>query len=136
MNINDLMSRFPRPEKTYAEKESTMFYVYIHELVTSELIKRKRITRKTMQFVISYTTHGNKTRAYQETHPMASKRTANVNAHKYYKRFDVYVAQSITMYLVHKSRLELAWAVKDINKIGIERYVNQLIQEIWKGKIL
>ena len=25
--------------------------------------------------------------------------------------------------------------VKDINKIGIERYVNQLIQEIWKGKI-
>lgn len=135
MDIYQYMARLKPRERTYAERESSMFYVYIHELVTSELIKRKLITRKSMQFVISYTTHGNKTRAYQETHPMASKRTANVNAHKYYKRFDVYVAQSITMYLVHKSRLALAWSVKDINKIGIERYVNQLIQEIWKGKI-
>lgn len=135
MNINDLMSRFPRPEKTYAEKESTMFYVYVFNLVMDELIRRKLTNRRAINYVLSYTTHGNKTRAYQETHPMASKRTANVNAHKYYKRFDVYVAQSITMYLVHKSRLELAWAVKDINKIGIERYVNQLIQEILKGTI-
>lgn len=134
MDIYQYMARFKPREKTYAERENSMFYVYVHELVTSELIKRKRITRKSMQFVISYTTHGNKTRAYQETHPMASKRTANVNAHKYYKRFDVYVAQSITIYLVHKSRLELAWAVKYINVHGIERYVNKLILEVWKGE--
>ncbi|MBZ1541448.1 hypothetical protein J6K67_09355 [Leuconostoc mesenteroides] len=134
MDIYQYMARFKPREKTYAERENSMFYVYVHELVTSELIKRKLITRKSMQFVISYTTHGNKTRAYLETHPMASKRTANVNANKYYKRFDVYVSQSVTMYLFHKSRLELAWAVKYINVHGIERYVNKLILEVWKGE--
>ncbi|WP_273726304.1 hypothetical protein, partial [Leuconostoc mesenteroides] len=100
MNINDLMSRFPRPEKTYAEKESTIFYVYVFNLVMDELIRRKLTNRRAINYVLSYTTHGNKSRAYQETHPMASKRTANVNANKYHKRFDVYVAQSISMHLV------------------------------------
>ncbi|MBU7455236.1 hypothetical protein [Leuconostoc fallax] len=135
MDIYQYMAHLKPREKTYAERESSMFYVYVHELVTSELIKRKLITHKAMRFIVEYTTHGNKTRAYLETHPMASKRTANVNANKYYKRFDVYVSQSVTMYLVHKSRLELAWAIKAINKMGVDRYVNQLIQEIWKGKI-
>ena len=135
MDIYEYMARFKARERTYAERENSMFYVYVHELVTNELIARQLITRKAMRFVISYTTHGNKTKAYAETHPFASKRTANVNAQKYYKRFDVYIAQSVTMHLIYKSRLELAWAIKSINKIGIERYVNQLIQEIWKGKI-
>ncbi|ORI93283.1 hypothetical protein [Leuconostoc mesenteroides] len=134
MNINDLMSRFPRPEKTYAEKESTMFYVYVFNLVMDEFIRRKLTNRRAINYVLSFTMHGNKSRAYQETHPMASKRTANVNANKYHKRFDVSVAQSITMYLVHKSRFELAWAVKYINVHGIERYVNKLILEVWKGE--
>ncbi|TOZ04366.1 hypothetical protein [Leuconostoc pseudomesenteroides] len=134
MNINDLMSRFPRPEKTYAEKESTMFYVYVFNLVMDELIRRKLTNRRAINYVLSYTTHGNKSRAYQETHPMASKRTANVNANKYHKRFDVYVAQSVSMHLVYKGRLALAMAIKDINVHGIERYVNKLILEVWKGE--
>lgn len=134
MNINDLMSRFPRPEKTYAKKESTMFYVYVFNLVMDELIRRKLTNRRAINYVLSYTTHGNKSRAYQETHPMASKRTANVNANKYHKRFDVYVAQSISMHLVYKGRLSLAMAIKDINVHGIERYVNKLILEVWKGE--
>lgn len=132
MNINDLMSRFPRPEKTYAEKESTMFYVYVFNLVMDELIRRKLTNRRAINYVLSYTTHGNKSRAYQETHPMASKR--NVNANKYHKRFDVYVAQSISMHLVYKGGLSLAMAIKDINVHGIERYVNKLILEVWKGE--
>lgn len=135
MNIYQYMARLKPREKTYAEREKSMFHIYVHELVTNELIKRQLITRKAMGFIVEYTTHVNKTKAYLETHPMASKRTANVNANKYYKRFDVYVSQSVTMHLIYKSRLELAWAIKAINKIGIERYVNQLIQEIWKGKI-
>ncbi len=134
MNINDLMSRFQRLEKTYAEKESTMFYVYVFNLVMDELIRRKLTNRRAINYVLSYTTHGNKSRAYQETHPMASKRTANVNANKYHKRFDVYVAQSISMHLVYKGRLSLAMAIKDINVHGIERYVNKLILEVWKGE--
>ncbi|QSB51536.1 hypothetical protein [Leuconostoc falkenbergense] len=134
MNINDLMSRFPRPEKTYAEKESTTFYVYVFNLVMDEFIRRKLTNRRAINYVLSFTMHGNKSRAYQETHPMASKRTANVNANKYHKRFDVYVAQSISMHLVYKGRLSLAMAIKDINVHGIERYVNKLILEVWKGE--
>ncbi|MFT8600082.1 MAG: hypothetical protein ABF709_07805 [Leuconostoc pseudomesenteroides] len=65
---------------------------------------------------------------------MASKRTANVNANKYSKRFDVYVAQSISMHLVYKGRLALAMAIKYINVHGIEQYVNKLILEVWKGE--
>ena len=99
-----------------------------------ELIRRKLTNRRAINYVLSYTTHGNKSRAYQETHPMASKRTANVNANKYHKRFDVYVAQSISMHLVYKGRLSLAMAIKDINVHGIERYVNKLILEVWKGE--
>ena len=101
----------------------------------NELIRRKLTNRRAINYVLSYTTHGNKSRAYQETHPMASKRTANVNANKYHKRFDVYVAQSISMHLVYKGRLSLAMAIKYINVNGIERYVNKLILEVWKGKI-
>lgn len=134
MNINDLMSRFPRPEKSYAEKESDMFYVYVFHLVMNELIRRKLTNRRAINYVLSFTTHGNKSRAYQETHPMASKRTANVNANKYSKRFDVYVAQSISMHLVYKGRLSLAMVVKYINVHGIELYVNKLILEVWKGE--
>ncbi|MBS0957900.1 hypothetical protein JK162_05205 [Leuconostoc pseudomesenteroides] len=134
MNINDFMSRFPRPAKTYAEKESTMFYVYVFNLVMDELIRRKVTNRRAINYVLDYTTHGNKTRAYQETHPMAGKRTANVNANKYSKRFDVYVAQSFSMHLVYKGRLSLAMAIKYINVHGIERYVNKLILEVWKGE--
>lgn len=133
MTIDDLISRFPQPEKTYAEKESAMFYVYVFHLVMSELVRRKLTNRRAVNYVLSFTTHGNKTRAYQETHPMASKRTANVNANQYSKRFDVYVAQSISMHLVYKSRLALAMAIKYINVNGIERYVNKLILEVWKG---
>ncbi|WP_290046236.1 hypothetical protein [Leuconostoc sp. UCMA20149] len=128
------MSRFPRPAKTYAEKESTMLYVYVFHLVMDELIRRKVTNRRAINYVLDYTTHGNKTRAYQETHPMASKRTANVNANKYHKRFDVYVAQSISMHLVYKGRLTLAMAIKYINVHGIDRYVNKLILEVWKGE--
>lgn len=134
MNINDLMSRFPRPEKTYAEKESDMFYLYVFHLVMNELIRRKLTNHRAINYILDYTTHGNKTRAYQETHPMASKRTANVNANKYSKRFDVYVAQSISMHLVYKGRLALAMAIKYINVNGIARYVNKLILEVWKGE--
>lgn len=133
MNINDLMSRFPRPEKTYAEKERTMFYVYVFRLVMNELIRRKLTNRRAINYVLTFTMHGNKSRAYQETHPMASKRTANVNANKYSKRFDVYVAQSISMHLVYKGRLALAMEIKYINVHGIEQYVNTLILEVWKG---
>ncbi|WP_349550789.1 hypothetical protein [Leuconostoc pseudomesenteroides] len=133
MNINDLMSRFPRSEKTYADEESAMFYVYVFNLVMDELTRRKLTNRRAINYVLSFTTHGNKTRAYQETHPMASKRTANVNANKYSKRFDVYVAQAISMHLVHKGRLSKAMAIKYINVNGIERYVNKLIREVWKG---
>ncbi|MGO3122375.1 MAG: hypothetical protein ACTIIG_05890, partial [Leuconostoc mesenteroides] len=110
------------------------FYVYVFNLVMDELIRRKLTNRRAINYVLAYTTHGNKTRAYQETHPMASKRTANVNANKYHKRFDVYVAQSISMHLVYKGRLALAMAIKDINVHGIERYVNKLILEVWKGE--
>ncbi|GDZ86363.1 hypothetical protein EFN63_07370 [Leuconostoc citreum] len=133
MDIQDYMNRLPRPEKTYAEKESTMFYVYVFNLVMDELMTRKLTNRRAINYVLSYTTYGNKTRAYQETHPMASKRTANVNANKYSKRFDVYVAQSMSIHLVYKGRLALALAVKYINVNGIERYVNKLILELWKG---
>ncbi|WP_188353224.1 hypothetical protein [Leuconostoc pseudomesenteroides] len=134
MNINDLMSRFSRPEKTYAEKEKTVFYVHVFQLVMNELVRRKVTNRTAINYVLFFTMHGNKTRAYQATHPMASKRTANVNANKYHKRFDVYVAQSISLHLVYKVRLALAMAIKYINVHGIERYVNKLILEVWKGE--
>lgn len=135
MDIEALMKRFVLPKRTYADKETTMFYVYVHNLVMNELIRRKITTHRAVTFVLIFTTYGNKTRAYQEAHPMATKRTANVNANKYYKRFDVYVAHSITMHLVYKDRLTLALDIKYINNYGIDRYVNSLILELWKGKL-
>ncbi|MDC2805866.1 hypothetical protein [Leuconostoc suionicum] len=44
MNIYQYMARLKPREKTYAEREKSMFYVYVHELVTNELIERQLIT--------------------------------------------------------------------------------------------
>jgi len=130
MDVEALVERFGKPKRTYEQKEKSMFYAYVYGLVMGELIKRKLTTYKAIMFVLRFTTHGNKTRAYQETHPMASKRTANVNANKYHKRFDVYIAHAITMNLVYKGRLTLAYDIKFINTNGIDRYVNKLILEL------
>ncbi|MBZ6014710.1 hypothetical protein KIJ04_08175 [Leuconostoc gelidum subsp. gelidum] len=130
MDVEALVERFGNPKRTYAQKENSMFYAYVHGLVMGELIKRKLTTYMAIMFVLRFTTHGNKTRAYQETHHMASKRTANVNANKYHKRFDVYIVHAITMNLVYKGRIALAYDIKFINTNGIDRYVNKLILEL------
>jgi hypothetical protein len=130
MNIYEYMNRLNGSEKTYETKEKNLFYVYVYQLVMYELIKRKLTNYRSINFVLSFTIHGNKTKAYQETHPRASKQTANGHANKFSKRSDVYVAQSIGLSLMYKDRLSLAMAIKEINVNGIEQYVNKLILEV------